>query len=90
MGIVGLAARSDDFIDATGSQDIWVDGIARVELLENMVRVIYYKWAISGGLWRKVPLDFAVVRRSDDFFWGGPTAATPFPIIAKKTSCGMH
>lgn len=85
---LNTAQEEHDFVDAAGLQDIWVDGIARIEVMEAAARVIYFKWTLSGGIWRKAPIDFAMVRPVASLYFG-PKAAAPWPIMERRAG-GMH
>ena len=48
-------------------QDLWVDGLVRVEILDDVARTIYWKWALLDGVWQKVPVEYAVLRPLSSF-----------------------
>ena len=51
-----------DLLECGPITDLFAEGIDRVEVLGQNIRVVYWRWKLEDGVFRRVALDFAVVR----------------------------
>jgi hypothetical protein len=70
-----------EIIDNPNIQDIWADGIARVEVVGTVCRSIYFRWQLVEGVWRRVVIDAAIVKPAENFPQRLRACRWPFPIV---------
>ena len=55
------SAESVPLLELTTITDFYVDGLHRIEVVGENARMIYYRWRLLDGMWRRVASEFARV-----------------------------
>lgn len=58
-----LEYADETLIEMSNVTDIYADGLHRIELLGDNIRIVYFRWKIGedGSRWQKVASDYAFV-----------------------------
>jgi hypothetical protein len=68
--------------------DFYVDGLGKMELLGENVRMIYFRWRFFDGCWQKIAVEFARVCPITSLMM--PIERYPAVAIARPEPANLH